>query len=95
MKREWWEPQPTDAAWLARLRSDYEDKAGWSDEQLMDYFNEYGRKYAVTWDHVGDAYEQFEALADAYLKLRAASTSTAAQAQGGSTTSEAAVAPMK
>lgn len=68
--REWWEPRQTDAAWLKRIRDDYPDNAGESDDWLREYYAE-GRRYAVTWDHTGDAYDQFEALADAYLKLRA------------------------
>ena len=64
---EWWEPQLIDDAFLARLRKDYPDRAILSDNELLfefDYGD--GRKYATTWDHIGDAYEQFEPLADAY-----------------------------
>lgn len=70
-EREWWEPELTDAAWCARIREDYPEKAAdMSDEEIRDYYAD-GQKYATTWDHTGDAYEQFEKLADAYLALRA------------------------
>ena len=76
--KEWWEPTLTDAAWLARIREDYPNNADESDDWLRDYYAD-GRKYAVTWDHVGDAYDDWEMLADAYLKLRA----TVQQSVGG------------
>ena len=70
-EREWWEPVPVDAAYIAELRENYPDKCdGMSDEWVVDHFNEAGGKYAVTWDHLGDAYAQFEELADAYYKLK-------------------------
>lgn len=69
---KWWEPVPVDAAYFAQLREDYPDKADWTDDELNDHFNETGGRYAVTWDHVGDAYAQFEELADAYLELKRA-----------------------
>ena len=66
-----WVPVPIDAAYLARLRSDYPEHASESDEELLDYFNEDGGKYATLWDHVGDAHSDYEPLADAYFALRA------------------------
>lgn len=69
---EWWEPELADEKYVARLREDYPEKCDdMSDEWVMEHFNETGGKYVVTWDHVGDAYAQFEKLADAYLALRA------------------------
>lgn len=66
---EWWFPTRVDDKYFARLREDYpEDTEGKSDEELHDYYCE-GQKYATTWDHTGDAYEQFEKLADAFLEL--------------------------
>lgn len=71
---KWWEPELADDDYVARLRADYPEKCdGMSDEWVRDHFNPTGGKYIVTWDHVGDAYQQFEALADAYLALRAQS----------------------
>jgi hypothetical protein len=70
-EKEWWEPKLTDAAWLERIRADYpEETQNMDDDALRDHYA-YGRKYATTWDHTGDAYEQFEALADAYAALAA------------------------
>ena len=69
-KKPWWEPVLADAAYAARLRADYPETCeGKSDEWVLDHYAD-GRKYAVTWDHVGDAYEQFEELADAYFELK-------------------------
>jgi hypothetical protein len=70
-EKPWWYPTLADDRWLARLRDDYPEKGDWSDEELINYFNEDDSKYIVLWDHVGDAYSQFEALADDYLKLQA------------------------
>lgn len=42
-----------------------------TNEELHDYYN-HGKKYSTTWDHVGDAYAEYEKLADAYLALLAA-----------------------
>ena len=66
----WWEPVPTDAAYFARLRSDYPENAHMSDDELRDHY-EVHEKYVVTWDHVGDAYAEYEPLADAYLSREA------------------------
>lgn len=66
MTDPWWKPVLTDSAWCNEMRNDYPDAAGLSDDEIRDKFAD-DRKYAVTWDHVGDAYEQFEKLADAYL----------------------------
>lgn len=40
-----------------------------TDEEIVDEYAD-SRRYAVTWGHVGDAYGQFEPLADAYFKLK-------------------------
>lgn len=69
-EKPWWYPEIVDAAYLARLRSDYPENAHKSDEELRgDYDCE--EKYGVTWDHIGDAYAEYEPLADAYLELEA------------------------
>ena len=60
-KKPWWWPERTDAAWCDRIRHEY-DEAMCDDDIREKYAN--GRKYAVLWDHVGDAYDQFERLAD-------------------------------
>lgn len=68
-------PTPTDAAYIARLRGDYPDVCdGKSDEWVMDHYNPDGCKYVeqTLWDHLGDAGNDYERLADAYLKVEAA-----------------------
>lgn len=65
---------PTDAAYIARLRSDYPDRCeGKSDEQVKSIYNPEGFRYVecTLWDHIVDAAEDFERLADAYLELKA------------------------
>ena len=72
MSKPWWWPTLTDDAWLARIRKDYPEHAHWDDDTLREHFAD-GRKYAVTWDHVGDAYAEYEELADAFLATEAPS----------------------
>lgn len=68
--KPWWWPQLMDDEWRASLRADYpEDTAGMDDDDLNAKYGEDGWKYVDTWDHLGDARQQFEALADAFLKL--------------------------
>jgi hypothetical protein len=66
-----WYPTICDKEYCKRLRQEYPeyDKDS-DDEELIDYFNE-GRKYEILWDHIGDAYEEYEPLADAFLKQQA------------------------
>lgn len=77
-KGDYWIPELADTAYFARLRKDHSDKAAWTDEQLNDYFNENDQKYPTTWDHVGDANDDYEPLADAYFALRERLRDTAA-----------------
>jgi hypothetical protein len=64
-----WFPQATDAAWCARIREEYpEETEGMDDDSIREEFAD-GWKYADTWDHLGDAREAYEELADAYLAL--------------------------
>ena len=69
-KKPWWWPELTDHAYCERLRADYDDKSDWSDDELREHFDS-GRKYAHLWDHVGDAYEEYEKVADALLAAEA------------------------
>ncbi len=69
-EREWWHPVPTDEKWLAEIRAEYPDTGGTSAEGLRDYYAG-GLKYSTTWDHVGDAYDQYEKLADDWLEAKA------------------------
>jgi hypothetical protein len=69
--KPWWFPVVCDTEHFKLLREDYpEDTEGKSDEEIHDYYDD-GKKYSVTWGHIGDAYEEYEKLADAYLQLLA------------------------
>ena len=59
-----------DKAYCERLRTDYPENEDMTDEELIEHYN-HGRKYAVLWDNVGDAYYDYERLANAYVKLKA------------------------
>lgn len=68
--KPWWYPVRCDADWCKQTREYMPDETrGMSDEELVEEYNE-GAKYQMLWDHVWDAYEQFEPLADAYLELK-------------------------
>lgn len=67
-KAPWWHPVLTDEDYCARLREDYPEDAHMSDEDLVEEYND-GLKYDCLWDHIGDAYEQFEPMADAFLMM--------------------------
>ena len=68
-KRPYWFPVRTDAAWIERIRADYPDAtAELGDDAIRDKYAE-GWKYADTWDHLGDARDAYEKLADAYIRL--------------------------
>lgn len=68
-EKQWWEPELCDSQYFERLRLDYPDKAHLSNEDLHEHFNN-SLKYSITWDHIGDAYDEYENLADAYLELK-------------------------
>lgn len=65
--KDWWIPQLADAKYAEQLRKDYPHNAEYSDDELLDFYCG-GRKYVITWDHVGDAYGEYEKLADAYFE---------------------------
>ena len=69
VREEWWFPQLTDGAWIARIRSDYpEETERFDDEDIREEYAN-GWKYADTWDNLRDARNAYEKLADAYLEL--------------------------
>jgi len=69
MEKPWWFPVLVNDAYIARLRKDYPDVTKNLDNaEVHDKYCD-GRKYAVLWDNVGDAYTEYEKLADAYLGL--------------------------
>ncbi len=68
-KPSWW-PRIIDTAHIARLREDYPE-ANMTDEGLLDYFEEGKRlgQFSTRWDHVGEAYDDYEKLARAFLQV--------------------------
>ena len=70
--KPWWWPQIIDDEYIARLRDDYpEETAGMDDESVLENFED-GKElgqFSVMWDHVGDAYAEYEELARAFLAL--------------------------
>ena len=65
-KPYWW-PVLSDESWCDRLRSEYPEHSDKSDEELRDHFAD-GWKYADVWDHLGDARDDWEGLADAFFE---------------------------
>ena len=65
---KWWFPVRCNDAYFNRLRKDYPETAEYSDEYLHEYYNG-SRKYSITWDHLGDAYAEYEELVDAFFEL--------------------------
>ena len=76
--KPWWFPVVCDGAYFERLRKDYPENASMSDEELHEHYNN-GQKYENLWDHTGDAYDQFEKLADDWIKLRTVVENIASQ----------------
>lgn len=69
-EKPYWYPVLCDKEYFDRLREDYPENAHMSDEELHEYYND-GLKYQILWDHIGDAYEDYEPLADEFLRLKA------------------------
>ncbi len=67
LKSDWYYPELCDKAYFKRLRENYEESAHRTDEELHDYYND-GAKYSTTWDHIGDAYNEYEPLADRFYE---------------------------
>lgn len=76
--KPWWFPVVCDESYFARLRADYPENASLSDEDLHEYYNGC-QKYQNTWDNIGDAYDQFEKLADDWIKMRTVVENIASQ----------------
>lgn len=70
-KKPWWWPVKVGPELAARLRADYPEDAHLDDEAILEEYEYYG-KFATNWDGTGDAQEQFDPLADAFLDLYAA-----------------------
>ena len=67
-ERKWWWPEKTDEVWAQRIRDDYGITEAIDDDLIREDYAD-GRKYAITWDHVGDAYSEYEKLADSHAVL--------------------------
>jgi|GEM_PF-6581190 len=69
-KKEFWYPKLVDADYVQGLREDYPEEIedDWDDDVVRDQFD-CTSKYAQLWDNIGDAYDDFEPLADAFLEL--------------------------
>ena len=69
MSRDTFTLEKTDNDWISRTREDYqEDTSNMTDEEVRDHYAN-GQKYVTLWDNVGEAYYDYEKLADAYLAL--------------------------
>ena len=66
--KPYWYPTLAGPEYYRELRKDYPEHAKMSDEQLLEYYNQ-GRRYVITWDHVNDAYDDYQRLADEFLEL--------------------------
>lgn len=67
-KKPWWFPVICDEQYFRRLREDYPEHADMEDDELLEHYND-GCKYIITWSGISEGIEEFEKLADAYLKL--------------------------
>jgi len=70
--KPWWWPEIIDDDHIARLRADYpETTDNMDDESVLDCFDDGKTKgqFSITWDHLGDAYNEYEKLASAFLRL--------------------------
>lgn len=67
-EKPWWFPEVTDAKWCKEMRPDYLNEVDWDEDKIRNWYA-FGRKYVTWWDDLNDARDQYEALADAYLKL--------------------------
>ena len=69
--KPWWYPQKINADYFQQIRDDYYDKTDWSDEEISGWLGLGDtQKYVTTWDHIGDAYSEYEPLADAFFELK-------------------------
>jgi hypothetical protein len=67
--RPYWFPVLNDADYLKRLREAYPGDAHLDDDDLRHkYTNDPDARYVDVWDHLGDAREDWEQLADHFLE---------------------------
>jgi len=70
-EKPWWFPTLTNDEWIAQIRAEYPDDTQEKSDNFIREYYAYGCKYVDTWDNLGDAREEYEKLADAYLDLLA------------------------
>ena len=73
LEHDHWHPELTDKAWCKEVRNQgYDDEDhGLDDDEIREKYAG-GRRYATTWDHIGDAYDEWEPMCDDWLRLKAA-----------------------
>lgn len=69
--KPWWWPRIIDDTHLDNLRKTDDEYSDYCDDELLEEFEDGREKgqFSVVWDHLGDAYEQYEELAKAFLDL--------------------------
>lgn len=69
-EEKWWYPQlSTSDEYCDKIRDDNLKDLFLDNEEISRKYND-GRKYVTKWKDLDDAYAQFEALADAYFRLK-------------------------
>lgn len=66
-EQPWWYPKVTGSEWAQEMREENAIPADMDDKVIRDEYAD-GCKYVTLWDHTGDAYDDYEPLADAFLK---------------------------
>lgn len=68
-KDEFWFPEKVDENYIKKLREVYpEETENMTNNEVHERYCD-GQKYATLWDHVGEAYCDYEGLADAFFEL--------------------------
>lgn len=68
-EKPYWHPLQRQQEFINEMKIDYPEDAHLSDDEIMKKHEEFGRKYSVCWDHIGDAWNDYEPLADAFIEL--------------------------
>ena len=66
----WWWPVRADKNWMQRIRDDYPEATGLDDDEIAEKYAD-GWPFADTWDHLGDAREEYQPVAEELLALYA------------------------
>ncbi|WP_333846939.1 hypothetical protein [Phaeobacter italicus] len=67
-QKPWWWPEKVDSNYFDRLRDDYPERAHMTNGELEEHFEVEEGCFSDTWDHLGDAREEYEYLADFALE---------------------------